>query len=329
MFALCPLKPGTLLLVEQPFAYVHYKSNENLIDNPSHLITFSVTQKPEHRYTEEESISVGKYLRQPTLELLRQFETRILVDHKQFIKKFSHLIPLREQPLGKRSDDEDLYLRYKALIELFERNVMSCGIWPKLARFNHSCLPNCSYIIINHLCFLCVVKPIDIGEEMTICYLPTMYSSYLDRTLRLREYFITECQCKLCDYDRNIGQAELQQLNRHFEDNEDDENKRRYLFKRLIYQYSSDRPLGFIEQMSQLQRTVKVDIFIQQVKHGYLAHPYILNYILSHKNQFDKLDSVIKELKKEYAYINWTSDGESQRKRFKVILQSLINCLEY
>ncbi|CAF0794077.1 unnamed protein product [Rotaria sp. Silwood1] len=330
IFALCPLKPGTLLLVEQPFAFVHSKSNEELVDSQSHLVTFSLTQKREHRNIDEDGTSAGKYLRQSVLELLRQFETRILVDHKKFIEKLSHLTPLRQQPLRKKSDDEDYYLLpYKVLIELFERNVIGSGLWPKLARFNHSCLPNCFYIIINHLCFLSVLKPIETGEEMTICYLPSVYSSYIDRTLRLREYYIDECTCKLCDYDKNIGQAEMQQINRQFEESEEDEEKRRYLFKNLIYQYSADRPLGFVEQMSRLKRTVKMDIFIKQVIHGYLAYPYILNYILSHIHKYDKLQCVINELQKEFAYINWTVDNnDNQIKRFRDILQLFINFIQ-
>ncbi|CAM2725784.1 unnamed protein product [Rotaria socialis] len=329
MFALCPLKPGTLLMVEQPFAYVHSESNETLIDGSSHYITFSLTQKPEHRCTEDEEISTGKYLRQPVLELLRHLETRILIDHKKFVERMSHLLPLRQQPLRKKSDDEDYQLLpYKLLVELFERNVIGSGLWPKLARFNHSCLPNCHFIIINHLCFLSVLKPIETGEELTICYLPSVYTSYIDRTLRLREYRIQECECKLCDYDKNIGQAEMQQLNRLFDENEEHEEKRRYLFKHLLYQYSSDRPLGFIEQMSQLKRSVKIDIFLKQVRHGYLAYPYILNYILSHIHKYDKLESVINELQKEFAYINWTSDSDDKIKRFTAILQLFINCIQ-
>ncbi|CAF2041222.1 unnamed protein product [Rotaria magnacalcarata] len=329
MFALCPLKPGTLLMVEQPFAYVHPKSNETLIDDSSHCITFSLTQKPEHRCTENEEISAGKYLRQPVLELLKQLETRILIDHKKFVEKMSHLLPLRQQPLRKKSDDEDYQLLpYKLLVELFERNVIGSGLWPKLARFNHSCLPNCQFIIINRLCFLSVLKPIETGEELTICYLPSVYTSYIDRTLRLREYHIQECQCKLCDYDKNIGQAEMQQLNRLFDENEEHEEQRRYLFKHLLYLYSLDRPLGFIEQMSRLKRSVKIDIFLKQVRHGYLVYPYILNYILSHKRKYDKLESVINELQKEFAYINWTSDSDDKIKRFTDILQLLINCIQ-
>lgn len=333
MFALSPLKPGTLLLVERPFAYTHSKSNEELVDDSSHIITFSLTQKPEHRNNEEGGANGGKYLRQNVLDLLRQLEMRILVDHKQFIDKLSHLTPLRQQPLRKKSDDEDYnLLPYKILIELFERNFIANGIWPKLSRFNHSCLPNCFYIIINHLCFLSVLKPIDIGEEMTICYLPSVYHSYIERTIRLREYYIDECQCKLCDYDRNIGQADMQQLIRQFEENEEDEDKRRYLFKHLIYQYSPNRPLGFIEQMNQLKRTINIDIFIEQVKHGYLACPYILNYLLSHLNKYDKLEYIVDELQREFAYFNWIIDDNNnpnnQLKRFTDIVQFFVNFLE-
>ena len=120
----------------------------------------------------------------------------------------------------------------------------------------------------------------------------------------------------------------MQQLCRQFEENEDDEEKRRYLIKHLIYQYNQNRPLGFIEQISQLKRSVKIDIFIQQVKHGYLAHPYILNYILTHRNKYDKLENIINELKREFKYFNWTIHDNDQNKRFTDIIQLLINFLQ-
>lgn len=308
MFALCPLQPGTLLLVERPFAYVHSKSNDELVDDNSHVITFSLTQKPDHRNNDDVMSSGGKYLRQPTLQLFRDVETSILLDHQRFIEKLSHLSPLRQQSTRKKSDDEDYYLLpYKIFVEFFERNIIQDGLWPKLSRFNHSCLPNCFYLIINQFCFLSVLKPIQIGEELTICYLPSLYNSYIERTLRLREYYIDECLCELCEYDRKIGQAEMQQICQQFEENENDEDRRRYLFKYLITQYGSNRPLGFIEQMSELKRSVHIDIFLEQVKHGYLAHPFILRYLLAHRKQSNKFEYLINQLRKEFAYFNWTS----------------------
>ncbi|UJR15788.1 hypothetical protein I4U23_002720 [Adineta vaga] len=330
MFALCPLKQGTLLLVERPIADVPGTPNEVLVDDPSHLITFSLTQKAEHRITDESRSHGGRYLRQPSLELLKQIETRILLDQKHYIEKLSHLTPLRQRPLRKKSEEEDYYLLpYKVLIEIYERNVIGNGLWTKLARFNHSCLPNCFYLIINHVCFLSVLKPIEIGEELTICYLPNVYTSYIDRTLRLREYYIEECDCKLCEYDRIYGQAEMQQLWRQFDENEDEEEKRRYLFKNLVYQYSSSRPLGFIEQLNQLKRSVKIEIFLKQIKHGYLVHPYILKYILTHRNKLNQLENVIKRLQNELAYFNWTLlIDNNQINRFLELLQNLITFLQ-
>lgn len=299
-----------MLLVERPFAYVPSKPNEQLVHEHSHIITFSLTQKSEHRHHEEGGNNGGKYLRQTVLNLFREVETRILLDHQRFMEKFSHLQPLRQHAMRKKSDDEDYYLLpYKIFIEFFERNIIRDGLWPKLSRFNHSCLPNCFYLIVNQMCFLSVLKPIQPGDELTICYLPSMYTSYIDRTLRLREYYIDECLCELCEYDRKIGQAEMQQICRQFEEHEDDEDKRRYLFKFLLYQYGSHRPLGFIDQLSQLKRSIHPDIFLEQVKHGYLAHPYILKYLLSRRNQSNKLEEVIQALQQEFAYFNWNTNS--------------------
>jgi hypothetical protein len=81
--------------------------------------------------------------------------------------------------------------------------------------------------------------------------------------------------------------------------------------------------------MSQLKRSVNIDIFVEQVKHGYLAHPYILNYILSHINKSDKLKNIINELQKEFTYINWTSDNDDdQIKRLTEMIPLLVNFLQ-
>ena len=328
LFALSSLQPGTLLLVERSFADVPIKSNEQLVDESSHQILFALTQKSEHRSGGEGSTAAGKYLRQTSLELLKKMEIRILIDPKQSLEKLSHLTPLRLHFQRQKSDDEDEYhvLPYRTFFELYERNVIGPGLWPKLSRFNHSCLPNCYFLLINQLCFVSVLKPIGIGEELTISYLPSVYNSYIERTLRLRDYYIDECQCSLCSYDRKIGQADMQQLCRQFEENEDDEDKRRYLFKNLIYRYGSSRPLGFIEQLNQLKRSVNIEIFVEQVKHGYLTHPFILNYLLSHLDKYEKLKSIFQMLDEEFAYFNWPI--VDQRQRWTALIESLMQLLQ-
>ena len=322
------MQAGTLLLVERSFADVPMRSNEHLVDDPSHLILFALTQKSEHRSGVEGSTAAGKYLRQTSLELLKKMETRILLDPKQAMEKLAHLTPLRQQFHRQKCDDDDEYhlLPYRTFFELYERNVIGSGLWPKLSRFNHSCLPNCLFLVINQLCFVSVLHSVDTGEELTISYLPSVYNSYIERTLRLREYYIDECQCSLCDYDRTVGQAELQQLCRQFEENEEDEDRRRYLVKHLLHRYGPSRPLGFVEQLSQLKRSVNVEIFVEQVKHGYLAHPYILNYLLSHLNKSEKLKETLQMLNNEFAYFNWPL--VDQRQGWTSLLQSLIQILE-
>lgn len=321
LFALRSLTPGTLLLVERPFAFAHLKTNEDLVNDRLHVMHFAIGRKRDSRINAEGTVSTGKYFRQTSLELLRILETRILVDPKYSMEKLSHLMPLRQQIQRQNLDDEENFqlLPYKLILELYERNVIGTGLWPKFSRFNHSCLPNCSFLVINHLCFVNVLKPIEIGEELTISYLPSVYNSYLERTLRLRDYYIDQCDCSLCQYDRIEGQSEMQQLCRLFEENDDDENKRRFIFKHLISQYGQSRPLGFVEQMSLLKRSVSPEIFVSQVRHGYLAHPSILNYLLTHLHKYSKLKSVFRQLESQFGYFQWniTNDDipEDEQKR--------------
>lgn len=329
MFALHALQPGTLLFVERPLAYVPARTNDVLIDDPSRLTIFSLTQKPENRNLDEGCTQGGKYLRQTSLELIQQLETRLLIDHKHFLDKLAHLTPLRQRLVRSSSDEEDsCRLPYRVLMEVFERNVIGNGFWPKLARFNHSCLPNCFYMIVHQVCFLSVLRPIEPGEELTICYLPTVYTSYIERTLHLREYYVDECECPLCEYDRSVGQSELQQIYRQFDEADEDDERRRQLFKHMMHRHSDSRPLGFVAQMSGLKRDVSMPIFLQQVKHGYLPHPYILKYILAHWSKVSQLTDVVKRLQQELAYVEWRTDIPfEQDPRFKPLLRALITVL--
>ena len=334
LFALRQLTPGTLLLVDKPFVFVQPKSNEDLFDSNPKSILFSITQKVELRFKTDSNLVSGKYLRQSALELLWQLERKLLIEPEASIEKLSDLIPFRQLNQREINEDDDNYqlISYRNFLELYERNVFGNGLWPKLSRFNHSCLPNCFFLFINNLCFVNVLKSIDIGEELTISYLPSNYLSYLDRTLYLREFYIEECRCSLCCYDRDHGQAEMQQLYRQFEEGEDDEEKRRYIFKRLISQYGPSRPLGFVEQMAKLQRPVTIEILSRQVRHGYLAHRFLLNYLSSNMHKYEKLKEIHALLRHQFAYFDWnlndsTSSIEDHKEKWKKIIDLLIQVL--
>ncbi|KAL2064696.1 hypothetical protein VTL71DRAFT_3834 [Oculimacula yallundae] len=72
------------------------------------------------------------------------------------------------------------------------------GLFPDIARINHSCFPN-TVQYWNELLkkqTIYAVRPIARGEEITTCYQPGGTSS--ERTEVLKQYFKFDCKCELC-----------------------------------------------------------------------------------------------------------------------------------
>lgn len=77
-----------------------------------------------------------------------------------------------------------------------------CGLWPFIASFNHSCLPNCFYYGIGPYLIVKSIKDIKPNEELTISYLgPQPFDS---RSKVLYEKWDFKCDCSLCHYERKF-----------------------------------------------------------------------------------------------------------------------------
>lgn len=334
MFATRRIECGTLLIVERPFAFVHGQSNENLITSELPLVRFALTRKFEARFESDDTSTPHKYLRHPAVELLSLVEEKILSRPEESMKDLSNLLPFRNMRQRESYEDEASYkqLPYKHLLNFYERNMIGTGIWLKLSRFNHSCLPNCYFLVCRHFVFVSTLRTIENNEELTINYLPSMYNSYVERTIRLRDYFIENCSCELCVYDREVGQIELQQICRLFDESNGDEQRQRYWFKCLLRRFGPTRPLGFIEQMKKLKTRVSTKIFSEQVRNGYLNDQFILQYLLTNVNKFESLKPVYELLKSQFSLFNWkptnlTSSIDELKDCYKTNIELIIRCL--
>ncbi|CAK9061626.1 unnamed protein product [Durusdinium trenchii] len=71
-------------------------------------------------------------------------------------------------------------------------------VFPTLARANHSCLPNC--LVDADLGTLRAVRPITIGEEVTVSYLDDagLLMDVKSRQKELQERYEFRCQCRRC-----------------------------------------------------------------------------------------------------------------------------------
>lgn len=117
--------------------------------------------------------------------------------------------------------------------------IHSSGLFPKFARINHSCLPNCTMYFKGFPVEALVVKTlfdIEKDTELTVSYLPRLKNTYHERQRLLSERYRFKCACCLCsdgekfddlikeyrnsvmnsDKHWNCAQTALDILNTHF-----------------------------------------------------------------------------------------------------------------
>ncbi|KAL0608884.1 Histone-lysine N-methyltransferase SMYD3, partial [Plecturocebus cupreus] len=66
-----------------------------------------------------------------------------------------------------------------------------------ISLLNHSCDPNCSVVFNGPHLLLRAVRDIEVGEELTICYLDMLMTSE-ERRKQLRDQYCFECDCFRC-----------------------------------------------------------------------------------------------------------------------------------
>lgn len=78
------------------------------------------------------------------------------------------------------------------------------GLWLHPSRFNHSCMPNCTYFIIGDFHFIITNCPVSTDEELTIAYCD-LRKSFVDRCEIFKNWNSGDgfmCLCKRCVYLR-------------------------------------------------------------------------------------------------------------------------------
>ncbi|CAF2428321.1 unnamed protein product [Rotaria sp. Silwood2] len=243
IYALKNIEPGTLLIVEQPFASI---DNRIIGEQRCHSINFWQTN---------DKNSTMEFCNDDILRLLNEVEKQLLIGNNSWItfEKIKLIQPIRQWLIetkndneSKRDDNNDTselldndqipilskkpwqkqfskrlspptsYISWRILFETQQQNPFrsksTLGWYPLGAMFNHSCLPNCLWYLIGDYLFIYVCSSnIQQGDELTISYCPLWISSLNERTSQLRQFGITSCRCLLCSYDRsNMPQYEIE-----------------------------------------------------------------------------------------------------------------------
>ena len=91
---------------------------------------------------------------------------------------------------------------YKTFRYFYSINKLGIGLWKIFSLFNHSCLPNTTNYGIGDIIFVVPNKLIKKGEEITVLYLSTP-KYYEARKGLLKEIYNFECNCDLCETEKN------------------------------------------------------------------------------------------------------------------------------
>ncbi|KAM6220009.1 histone-lysine N-methyltransferase SMYD3 isoform 2-T2 [Rhynchocyon petersi] len=78
-----------------------------------------------------------------------------------------------------------------------EMQEVGVGLYPSMSLLNHSCDPNCSIVFNGPHLLLRAVRDIEVGEELTICYLDMLMTSE-ERKKQLRDQYCFDCDCVRC-----------------------------------------------------------------------------------------------------------------------------------
>lgn len=85
----------------------------------------------------------------------------------------------------------------------------SSGLFATFSRINHSCLPNCLMYYEGYPTNCIIVKSlfdIEVGKEITICYIPRLLHTYDERQRLLINKYSFKCECnELCNVQRLQG----------------------------------------------------------------------------------------------------------------------------
>ena len=93
---------------------------------------------------------------------------------------------------------------------IYETNTFQNGVFLKMSRFNHACIPNAEYFWNEETKFrdLRAIRPIKIGEEITLSYIGVSCQDRDERRTHLKNYFQFHCTCDACEISEEKAEKE-------------------------------------------------------------------------------------------------------------------------
>jgi len=96
----------------------------------------------------------------------------------------------------------------RKVLNIYETNSFTNGVFLKMSRFNHACNPNAEYFWNDETDFrdLRAIKAIKIGDEITYSYVGVTCQDRDERRTHLKNNFNFHCMCEACE----ISEAEVE-----------------------------------------------------------------------------------------------------------------------
>ncbi|XP_078213306.1 histone-lysine N-methyltransferase SMYD3 isoform X4 [Callithrix jacchus] len=256
--AVTPLRPGELLFRSDPLAYTVSKGSRGVVCDRC-LLGFSSSKEPSLLHTAAllkeklmrcSQCRVAKYCsskcqmegspsESEKLYSFYDLESNInkLTEDKkeglrQLVMTFQHFMREEIQDASQLPPAFDIFEAFaKVICNSFticnaEMQEVGVGLYPSISLLNHSCDPNCSVVFNGPHLLLRAVRDVEVGEELTICYLDMLMTSE-ERRKQLRDQYCFECDCFRCqtqdkDADMLTGDErvwkEVQESLKHIEE---------------------------------------------------------------------------------------------------------------
>jgi len=188
MIALEPLQPGQVLMREKPV--IEVDTGASSLDRREVALC----------YREEEREEQGE--RREFKKLAKAF-VALSKEEKSKVLALTRIEAVREKSLQLawadlvRENIELDFNQFCLIIQIYLTNAFSDGLWPDLARVNHSCLPNAEVVRRGKERLLVVVRSVERGEEVAHSYLHSLMGKEArQEVLQNRWGFL--CACTLC-----------------------------------------------------------------------------------------------------------------------------------
>ena len=301
------IKKGELIMVSKAFVISDPNKKE---DKKNLYFKFDNPEKEEYEKTKKLLVYKEK---QDLEEILSYKLSNFPEDFNDFLNLFDGKNKNNNLSERKKNSKIDLkkiqnVIKYNSKTLYFLDKPISNGLWYYPSFFNHSCIPNCFHFGFGDILIIIAINEIESNSELNLNYLNNEML-YETRQKILKEIYDFECNCELCEYEKNkmkenekkILDEYLKKLNNIIEVNPDEENEKKVKNK-LLSINEIEEMINFIEKNKKMfscyeKSSLYLKCAICMVFHdAYFSFEYLeksLRYSENRNYYFEKMTLII------------------------------------